>query len=426
MKFGHYSNEELGIRRNLTCAMFDSKGVGLEQKDVKFANSDDKKAKNAKVQKYMDKVRSQILAYVKSGKLQWDISKVKPERRYEAMCIALRNILSDAHNFKSDWGDTWHAVFNHEGKLADELWGADEAVWEKAYWKLFKDACKAAGDRFSDAELKRLGIKRPKPEDVAGMPLNRYDVTSMDELQPKVPQDWFMSNDMDNDIDDDMDNDIDDDMDNDIDDDMDNDIDDDMDNDIDDDMDNDIDDDMDNDIDELKCANKDAEQVHAWFKQMNGNGRKLSPSEAKKAFNAVKSNPAARKYLDIPEIEKWNAVEYCGDNFVYALLKAIKSSGEQLTRDEEWFIRGYESDLGTAYGDSMAGDPKKRKMSNDIDEAKDVACSRKRSRKMCNEIDKPEDVKCSRRRGRGRNMSNEIDEQKDVKCSRRRGRGRNM
>lgn len=29
MKFGHYTNAELGIRRNLTCAMFDSKGVGL-------------------------------------------------------------------------------------------------------------------------------------------------------------------------------------------------------------------------------------------------------------------------------------------------------------------------------------------------------------------------------------------------------------
>ena len=30
MKFGHYTNVELGIRRNITCAMFDSKGVSVE------------------------------------------------------------------------------------------------------------------------------------------------------------------------------------------------------------------------------------------------------------------------------------------------------------------------------------------------------------------------------------------------------------
>ena len=44
MKFGHYSNEELGIKRNITCSMFESKGVSVTPaKDVDCANAGSKR-----------------------------------------------------------------------------------------------------------------------------------------------------------------------------------------------------------------------------------------------------------------------------------------------------------------------------------------------------------------------------------------------
>lgn len=68
MKFGHYSNEELGIKRNLTCAMFTEKGVDVGQaKDVECGQKEQigsftREINNyyTKLQKLQDRIRSAI------------------------------------------------------------------------------------------------------------------------------------------------------------------------------------------------------------------------------------------------------------------------------------------------------------------------------------------------------------------------------
>ena len=68
MRFGHYSNEELGIKRNLTCSMFTEKGVDVGQaKDVECGQKEQigsftREIKNyyTKLQKLQDRISSAI------------------------------------------------------------------------------------------------------------------------------------------------------------------------------------------------------------------------------------------------------------------------------------------------------------------------------------------------------------------------------
>ena len=66
MKFGHYSNAELGINRNLTCAMFDSKGVGVG--DVQCSTQP---LTGQPLRKHLEDLFCRSIGYCRNGRVDW-------------------------------------------------------------------------------------------------------------------------------------------------------------------------------------------------------------------------------------------------------------------------------------------------------------------------------------------------------------------
>lgn len=66
MKFGHYSNEELGIKRNITCSMFESKGVGVGD-----AQCSTQPLKGQALRKHLEDLFNRSIGYCRSGKVDW-------------------------------------------------------------------------------------------------------------------------------------------------------------------------------------------------------------------------------------------------------------------------------------------------------------------------------------------------------------------
>ncbi len=66
MKFGHYTNAELGIRRNLTCAMFDSKGVSVGD-----AQCSTQPLTGQALRKHLEDLFNKHIGYSRSGSVNW-------------------------------------------------------------------------------------------------------------------------------------------------------------------------------------------------------------------------------------------------------------------------------------------------------------------------------------------------------------------
>ena len=368
MKFGHYSREELGITRNLTCAMFDSKGAGIippkpEADDVKCGENELDEAE-------MENEDDELSAELDENEMDNDIDEDMDNELNEEMDNDLDESMSEDE-------------VEMENDLYSEMSEGDDEL--------------ALDNDIDEAEMSEDEDELAMSEDEADALCGLEDEAEMSEDDEEIQA--GLEDEAECGLDDETECENDDEVEMSEDDDEAE-------------MDNSIDEDMSEDELDAACGLEDED--------MSEDDTELQCS-VPPAFKA-----GAKKLIaELDEIRRQTNENTTAEQ-ANVLMKKVFAIDDKYVALENSTLKGK---FGEEWGDGLEVDPEYKKIAQDFwrrsvrlvelewiangRKGKNPALKMKKDWNLSNDIDQPEDVKCSRRRGRGRNMSNEIDNESD-------------
>ncbi len=143
MKFGHYSNEELGIKRNLTCSMFESKGV-----DVEGANYSEQQLAKARRQ-YAGLLKEAAAAKEQARKLEKKLASAPDEQ--------VATIKSEILRFRQDVVDKIAEKLNAAIKSQTNL---SECKASREVYQEYSQTCNVLSSLTSEILKRETKIKK--------------------------------------------------------------------------------------------------------------------------------------------------------------------------------------------------------------------------------------------------------------------------
>lgn len=143
MKFGHYSNAELGIKRNLTCSMFESKGV-----DVECANYSEQQLAKARRQ-YAGLLKEAAAAKEQARKLEKKLASAPDEQ--------VATIKSEILRFRQDVVDKIAEKLNAAIKSQTNL---SECKASREVYQEYSQTCDVLSSLTSEILKRETKIKK--------------------------------------------------------------------------------------------------------------------------------------------------------------------------------------------------------------------------------------------------------------------------